>query len=289
MKLPLLLAGALGAAFAAPALRAQNVLLLQLENGRLAPVVDVRDLTTYVEVNGRPVLGRSGKFQLRRAPAYADSTVRLQGFSMRTQGVILNESAHSVNNRLYINGTFTASPGLASSYLAFEGLDGSGHPKSLGVVSLPLLPDGRPIPVNVSMPIVDAPDQHNYHLHVFAGMYECRLLGRNDVDFSRARTLSADQRDSDDRNPRPYFAISPDYPAALRASGPAGTVMLHIQIGADGTVLATSVVQADRPEFGASAQDAVSQWLFAPAVRAHRYVPIEVNLPLHFHPPKPTG
>jgi len=288
--MPLVLAGVLLACLPAAALRAQNVLLLQTENGRLSPVIEVHDLTTYVLVNGRHVLGRSGKFQLRHAPVYGDSTVRLQNFSMHSEGVILNESANALNNRLYINGTFTASPGLEDSYLAFEGTDGSGHPKSLGVVSLPRLPDNLPVPVNVSMPMVEIPDQRSYRLHVFSGLYECRLLERQAIDFSGAKTVASDQRDSGDRSPQPYFLIAPAYPSALKAEGPAGKVVLHCSIGADGTMLAAAVLQADRPEFGVAAQEAVNQWLFQPAVRDHRYVPIDVNIPVNFHAQaKPAG
>ncbi|HEX3731146.1 MAG TPA: energy transducer TonB [Opitutaceae bacterium] len=287
--MPLLLAGALVAGLPAAALRAQNVLLLQTEDGRVSPVVDVRDLAAYVNVNGREVSKR-GRFQLHPAPVYADATVRLRNPQISSSGVIINGGGTVVNNRIELAGIFTATPGLGTSFLAFEGLDANDHPQSLGVVSLPRLPSGIPVPVHVSIAVTGIPDQQNYQLHVFTGMHECRLLQGVTVDFSSFTTVSDDQRNSADRSPRPYLLIAPAYPAALKAQGPAGKVLLHCTVGADGTMLAAAVLQADRPEFGLAAQDAVNQWLFQPAVQGHRYVPIEVNIPVNFHAqPKPAG
>ncbi|HVW22286.1 MAG TPA: energy transducer TonB [Opitutaceae bacterium] len=284
MKRALLLAGVLLAA-GRPSVRAQSVLLIQDEDGRLAPVVEVHGVDAYVAAGGRVTPGRAGRFQLRSAPVYAGSAW-IEHFDMRTSGESV-DGGHAFNVRLRLEGTLTASAAAEKPFLVFELLDERQRPKELGVVGLPPLPEDAPVPFAVFLPVGEEPREHRYRLHVFSGPREFRLLRKGQVDPS-GLTVAADSAAAD-RNPAPYVLVPPRYPAALQKSGPAGQATIRCRIGADGIVSSAAVVRADRPEFGAAAADAVSQWLFLPAVRGRRYAPAQVDIPVVFTAPRRPG
>lgn len=56
----------------------------------------------------------------------------------------------------------------------------------------------------------------------------------------------------------------PQWPETLAAKGQTGGAIVELIIRADGTVKSTRVLRASHPEFGQSAQAALSQWKFSP-------------------------
>ena len=74
-----------------------------------------------------------------------------------------------------------------------------------------------------------------------------------------------------DRAPRLLRAVPPIYPPAAFDRGLEGvmTVTLQVILNGDGTVEQTSMVQG-APELHQAAQDAVSQWVYSPAIRGGR-------------------
>jgi TonB family protein len=70
--------------------------------------------------------------------------------------------------------------------------------------------------------------------------------------------------------PKPRGLPTPVYPYALLRDGIRGKARVSFVIGVDGRIVSTSVISADRPEFGAALQAAVENYQFEPALRGGR-------------------
>ena len=89
-----------------------------------------------------------------------------------------------------------------------------------------------------------------------------------------------------DRKIRPVWRPQPVYPHGLLAEKPAGQAMIEFIIDREGRARLPRVVSASREEFGWAAATAISQWVFAPPVRAGQPTDINVSIPIEFAPPK---
>ncbi len=76
----------------------------------------------------------------------------------------------------------------------------------------------------------------------------------------------------------------PQYPAALRAAGVEGQVVVDLVVDRDGNVQNAFAAKSSQPEFAAAALAAVNQWKFSPGrkdgrnVNTHMLVPFEFSL-----------
>lgn len=85
----------------------------------------------------------------------------------------------------------------------------------------------------------------------------------------------------------PLWRVAPDYPAALKETGPAGSAMIEVVIDREGRVRVPRIISASAPEFGWAAAAAVTQWVFAPPLRQGQPVDVRVTAPFSFaSPPK---
>jgi len=87
-----------------------------------------------------------------------------------------------------------------------------------------------------------------------------------------------------DRQPRPLSIRHPKYPGALVGAAATGGAEVEFLIQEDGTVRLPRIVKATRPEFGYSAVEAVSCWLFEPPLYHHAPVVARARVPFKFHP-----
>jgi len=72
-----------------------------------------------------------------------------------------------------------------------------------------------------------------------------------------------------ERPPQLAGAVEPDYPAAARAQGIEGYVLVEYDVTAEGMVTNARVVESDPPGvFDAAALTAVSKWRFHPSKNA---------------------
>ena len=78
--------------------------------------------------------------------------------------------------------------------------------------------------------------------------------------------------------------VDPEYPAAARASGQRGSVVLQVVIGRDGAVQDTKFLQGSLV-FARAAIDAVRQWRFKPYSMNGRAVSVQSVITLNFKPP----
>lgn len=78
--------------------------------------------------------------------------------------------------------------------------------------------------------------------------------------------------------------VDPEYPAAAKASGQRGTVILEVLIGRDGTVQDAKFMQGSLV-FARAAIDAVRQWRFKPYSMNGRAVSVQSVITLNFKPP----
>jgi len=78
--------------------------------------------------------------------------------------------------------------------------------------------------------------------------------------------------------------VDPEYPAAARASGQRGSVVLQVLIGRDGAVQDAKFLQGSLV-FARVAIDAVKQWRFKPYSMNGRAVSVESVITLNFKPP----
>jgi len=76
----------------------------------------------------------------------------------------------------------------------------------------------------------------------------------------------------------------PEYPAAALRAGEQGTVMLRVDVGADGKPTDVQVVERSRSrDLDRAAQRAVRDWTFQPAMRNGKAVASVVQVPVDFN------
>jgi len=78
--------------------------------------------------------------------------------------------------------------------------------------------------------------------------------------------------------------VDPEYPAAAKANGQRGSVVLQVLIGRDGTVREAKFLQGSLV-FARAAIDAVKQWRFKPYLMNGRAVSVQSVITLKFQPP----
>ena len=78
--------------------------------------------------------------------------------------------------------------------------------------------------------------------------------------------------------------VDPEYPAAAKASGQRGSVVLQVRIGRDGAVQDAKFLEGSLV-FARAAIDAVKQWRFKPYSMNGRAVSVESEITLNFTPP----
>ena len=79
-------------------------------------------------------------------------------------------------------------------------------------------------------------------------------------------------------------SLDPEYPAAARAGGLRGSVVLQVLIGRDGAVQDAKFLQGSLV-FARAAVDAVKQWRFKPYSMNGRAVSVQSVITLNFKPP----
>ena len=88
-----------------------------------------------------------------------------------------------------------------------------------------------------------------------------------------------------DASAKPIRSPQPRYPAQAKRRGESGTVLLQVQVDAQGRPSRVDVVQSSRSRtLDREAQRAVEHWLFSPAIRNGRAVPSNVLVPIEFRP-----
>ena len=85
-----------------------------------------------------------------------------------------------------------------------------------------------------------------------------------------------------DRTPRTRVQPAPLYPAALRANGTEGRVVIEFTVDTAGRVTSATVLSSTQREFEDETIRAVMKWRFEPGRRNGRAVPFRMTLPLEF-------
>ena len=78
--------------------------------------------------------------------------------------------------------------------------------------------------------------------------------------------------------------VDPEYPAAAKASGQRGSVVLQVLVGRDGVVKDAKFISGSFV-FARAAIDAVKQWRFKPYAMNGRAVSVQSVITLTFKPP----
>jgi TonB family protein len=86
------------------------------------------------------------------------------------------------------------------------------------------------------------------------------------------------------RVPQPLSRIAPDYPAAARAVGLEGRVVVQLIVNEEGRVVDAKVLQASNPIFAEPALSAVRQWRFTRPIDAqsNQAVSCYTTVTIHF-------
>lgn len=84
-----------------------------------------------------------------------------------------------------------------------------------------------------------------------------------------------------DMAPRIVERVDPVYPTYALEAGLTGTVLLHVLVGADGSVRDVRVVDGSKV-FVEAAVSAIARWRFSPARVGRHPVPIWVEIPVRF-------
>jgi protein TonB len=76
--------------------------------------------------------------------------------------------------------------------------------------------------------------------------------------------------------------VDPIYPAAAQAEKVQGVVILQALIGTDGHVHNVTVLRSVDPRLDQAATDAVTQWIYSPALRNGQPVAVTVTVTVNF-------
>ncbi len=87
---------------------------------------------------------------------------------------------------------------------------------------------------------------------------------------------------ADTEPPVPMRTVMPEYPAAMRASGTSGIVMLSCAIDEKGLVTEAKVTKTTNAAFNEAAVAAVEKWRFRPAQKDGKPVAVLITLPVKF-------
>ena len=86
-------------------------------------------------------------------------------------------------------------------------------------------------------------------------------------------------------DPTPLSAPAPRYPVDALRNGESGTVLLHVEVGADGVPTDVQVAKSSHSRsLDRAASEAVRQWRFHPAQRNGQPVAGSVQVPVAFKP-----
>lgn len=108
------------------------------------------------------------------------------------------------------------------------------------------------------------------------------------VSFFSDRVLQRPSADAmvPDVKPRPVHTVRPKYPPELLKARVAGRVLVRFTVDTEGRVQNPEVAESSHPGFNQSALAAVRGWRFSPALRAGKPVPLSVDIPVDFAPPR---
>ena len=87
----------------------------------------------------------------------------------------------------------------------------------------------------------------------------------------------------DDRAAEPVSRVQPEYPAEALRTREEGTVLLRVEVDAQGNAASVEIERSSRSrELDRAARDAVSRWTFRPAIEDGKPVPSTVTVPVDF-------
>lgn len=85
-----------------------------------------------------------------------------------------------------------------------------------------------------------------------------------------------------DTQPKPKTTVFAVYPYGQAIAGTRGSARVKFVVGADGTVVVTSIVEASEPEFGLALAAAMEAWAFEPAMKDKKPSPAILNRKYEF-------
>lgn len=86
-----------------------------------------------------------------------------------------------------------------------------------------------------------------------------------------------------DRAAEPVARVQPAYPVAALRAREEGTVLLRVEVDAQGLPTSVDIERSSRSrELDRAARDAVKQWTFSPAIENGQPVPATVTVPVEF-------
>jgi TonB family protein len=109
------------------------------------------------------------------------------------------------------------------------------------------------------------------------------------VDRERSRPSSIHGTADLDRPLSPISRPAPVYPTSLQGDGRTGDAVVEFLVNEDGVACVPRIVTATEPQFGYSAMQAASAWLFAPPSVGGSGATVRVRVPFKFRIPKPAS
>ena len=82
--------------------------------------------------------------------------------------------------------------------------------------------------------------------------------------------------------PKKETAVMPAYPTALRDAGVVGGAVLELKVDETGKLTHVTTLRASHPEFEAAAKEAISKWVFAPALKEGKPVESRARIAIVF-------
>ena len=82
--------------------------------------------------------------------------------------------------------------------------------------------------------------------------------------------------------PTPIRRITPVYPEQCKKDKIEGTVILEIEINAEGNVIDARVLKSDHPDLDEAAMEAIKKWKYEPVLKEGKPVPVVFAVAINF-------
>lgn len=276
------------AAACATMMHGQSLCLVMTHAGDVLPVGGAVGVIPEAYANGKLTEVYNYRATLLKATAsYADGYIKFDDFRIDQA---FDDSGAPDEKTFTLKGSLTSDRTLANNFLFFEFEADPGNPPTIVIAEAPDLTAG--VKTNLRLNVPQDPtlrlQERNYTIHFFSGIHEHVTSLMQDAEQAKAATLTDAEilKRTESRAAKPVLKIRPDHPSDIPADVE-GTAFVQARLNTDGMVAEATLVSATNREFGESALEAVKEWVFAPAIKNHEYVPTRVTIPVSFTKPKP--
>ena len=262
---------------------AQNVLFARYE-GKSQPVLQVRGIQPYVQVEGKLVAADERELALQKVGEFLPVFVVVKDVDVKTSYV--DVSGASINREFTFQATLESPLALTDVFVLLD-LETEKAGRIIYLREVGQLTAREAMQVSIGVPLTTGLGSGKYTFHLFSqGMEVLQSQIPPQVrDEALDRMIAKRLPPGPDAPPRLFIGPEPEYPEAMLPDKSTGQAVIKLRIGANGRVYDPEIKSATAPAFGMAALKAVRLWRFIPRLKAGQPVETKADIPISFNPP----